>query len=310
MSKTTTTKRGIFRNKKRYRALILFFVLTGLTIAWFNIDLILRAEHSLLNGTLTMEKFRLDLASYDISQIVPPIPSDAKKNPKDGMIQVYVPEGEFTMGIGSTGNSPSHLVYLDAFWMDRIEVTNSMYLKCMRAGICSKPASENITYDTWAYRNHPAVYITWFQASEYCQWAGRRLPTEAEWEKAARGTDKRSYPWGFDQPTARLANFEDTMIHEAVPSNRYPLGASPYGVLNMSGNAREWVADWFDPHYYYSSPFTNPKGPDTGNQKSLRSGSYNEDLREIAVYRRYSHEPQSAGLSRGFRCAQSSSLGD
>jgi len=94
------------------------------------------------------------------------------------------------------------------------------------------------------------------------------------------------------------------MIHEAVPSYRYPLGASPYGALNMAGNVREWIADWFDKDYYSHSPYANPTGPETGTKRSLRSGSYNENRNEIAVYVRYSHEPNSAGLNRGFRCAQ------
>jgi formylglycine-generating enzyme required for sulfatase activity len=239
---------------------------------------------------------------------MPPVtPIDKKTSAFDGMTQVYVPEGEFIMGAEheiKKPDSPKHLVHLDAFWMDKVEVTNAMYLKCLKANDCTAPASDNIHYDNWIYRDHPMVYITWDQANAYCLWAGRRLPTEAEWEKAARGTDGRRYAWGNDQPTPRLANFSETMIGESVSSFRYPLGASPYGVLNMSGNVREWVADWYDPNYYSSSPHDNPKGPETGMERSLRSASYNEDGREIAITNRLRHDPQSAGLSRGFRCAQ------
>ncbi len=295
----------ISKNNKVLRILILLSIVVGLGFASiFNLDIFIRAFRSYRNGTLTMEKFRLDLASYDLLQPVPAIPADAKTSPMDGMIQVHVPAGEFIMGKGAEGASPRHVIYLDAYWMDRVEVTNAMYKGCVVAKACALPAGDNIAYDQWAYRNHPITYITWFQAAEYCQWAGRRLPTEAEWEKAARGTDERLYSWGNTKPNARLANFDETMIHEAVSSFRYPLGASPYGVLNTSGNVREWVADWYDPNYYHVSPYANPKGPDTGTERSLRSGSYNEDKREVAVYRRYRHEPQSAGLSRGFRCAQ------
>ena len=268
----------------------------------------MRAIHSHQNGTLTMEKFRLDLASFDIGRRSPIVPVDVKTSPVDGMVQVFVPEGEFLMGIGEEhkfANSPQHRVYLDAFWMDQVEVTNAMYLKCIRAGGCSKPVTDNIYYDQWVYRNYPMIYVVWDQAQEYCQWAGRRLPTEAEWEKAARGVNGNDYPWGNDPPTARLANFEETLILEAVPSYRYPLGASPYGALNMAGNVREWVADWFDKDYYTYSPYANPTGPESGKKRSLRGGSYIENATEIAVFNRFSHDPVSAGLNRGFRCAQS-----
>jgi len=296
---------GFFKTKIFYIAMVLPGILVIGTVALFNFDVLLRAIHSYQNGTLTMEKVRLDLAAFDLGQPVPAIPADAIKSPKDGMLQVFVPAGEFIMGKGKGGSSPQHVVYLDAYWMDRVEVTNSMYKLCVSAEGCSLPANDNTVYFQWSYRDHPVTYITWFQADEYCQWAGRRLPAEAEWEKAARGTDERKYPWGNVRPNARLANFDETLIHESLPAFRYPLGASPYGVLNMSGNVREWIADWYDPNYYYVSPYANPKGPDTGTERSLRSASYNEDYREIAVYRRYRHEPQSAGLSRGFRCAQS-----
>jgi len=274
-----------------------------------NLDFLIRAMHSYQNGTLTLQKLRFDIGSYDIGHKPTQVPIKSKTSPQDGMIQMFVPAGEFTMGAGadktSETNTPRHIVYLDAYWMDRVEVTNSMYLKCMQAGGCTPPVSHNLNYNKWAYRNHPIVYITWYQANTYCQWADRRLPTEAEWEKAARGTDWRPYPWGFDNPNPRLANYADTMIHESVSSFRYPLGASPYGVLNMSGNVREWIADWFDPNYYEVSPYANPTGPETGKEKSLRSGSYNEGPRGVTIEKRYRHEPQSAGLSRGFRCAQS-----
>lgn len=293
------------KNKRIPGILILMGIVMGFCYAAiFNLDIFIRAFHSYQTGSLSMEKFRLDLASYDLFQPVPALPADAKTSPVDGMLQVYVPAGKFMMGDGTKGLTRSHKVYLDAYWMDRFEVTNAMYKICVNANGCTVPADDNLVYDQWAYRNHPVTYITWFQANEYCQWTGRRLPTEAEWEKAARGTDGRSYPWGNTPPNARLANFDGTMIHEALPVFRYMLGASPYGVLNMSGNVREWVADWYDPNYYRVSPSVNPKGPDTGTERSLRSGSYNEDYREIAVYRRYRHEPHSPGLSRGFRCAQ------
>lgn len=296
-----------FTFKKTYRAVafIILLFITSLTV--LNLDVFVRFIHSLQNGTLTEEKIRLDIASFNIGKTPPVTPIDKKKSATDGMVQVYVREGEFIMGEDhklKKPDSPKHVVYLDAFWMDSVEVTNSMYLKCLRAHGCTIPVSDNITYRNWIYRDHPIVYVTWEQANTYCKWAGRRLPTEAEWEKAARGTDGRMYPWGNKQPNPRQANFSGSMIQESVSAFRYPLGASPFGVLNMSGNVREWVADWFDADYYSNSPYANPQGPETGEERVLRSTSYNEDGREIVVTSRLRHEPESAGLSRGFRCAQ------
>ena len=287
------------------------FIAISVIVIW-NLDVALRAFHSYQNGTLTMEKLRLDIASFDIGKPSPVTPIKTKISMTDGMTQAYVPEGEFIMGFGENqqGSWPQHVVFLDSYWFDRVEVTNSMYAECVKASVCSAPSDDSPYYGIWAYRNYPVTYVTWYQAEDYCHWANRRLPTEAEWEKAARGTDGRIYPWGNDPPNPRLANFDMTMIHESVPSYRYPLGASIYGVLNMSGNVREWIADWYDPHYYIVSPYANPKGPATGTERSLRSASYNEDQREIAVYRRYRHEPQSPGLSRGFRCAQDAGPGN
>ncbi|MBM3181059.1 MAG: formylglycine-generating enzyme family protein [Chloroflexi bacterium] len=297
----------LFKNRKLGFILILSILISMAGFSIWNLDILLRFYHSYQNGTLNMEKFRLDIASYNIGRRSPVTPIYEKRSAKDGMMQVYVPEGEFLMGKGDAyknADSPQHAVFLDAFWIDKVEVSNAMYIKCMQAGFCTELVSDNIYYQNWVYRDHPITYVTWVQANEYCQWAGRRLPTEAEWEKAARGTDGRMYPWGDEAPNPRLANFSGSLIHEAVSVYRYPLGASPYGALNMSGNAREWVADWYDLKYYLSSPRRNPAGPEMGLEKSMRSGSYNEDGREIAVTHRYRHEPQSAGLSRGFRCAQ------
>lgn len=297
----------LLKNRKSGFILILSMLISMAGLSIWNLDVLLRFHHSYQNGTLTMEQVRLDLAAFNFGRKSPITPLDVKTSEMDDMVQVFVPEGEFLMGKGEVyknADSPQHTVFLDAFWIDKVEVSNAMYIKCMRAGFCTGLVSDNIYYQNWVYRDHPITYVTWVQANEYCQWAGRRLPTEAEWEKAARGTDGRMYPWGDDAPNPRLANFSGSMIHEAVSVYRYPLGASPYGALNMSGNVREWVIDWYDPKYYLSSPRTNPRGPEVGLENSMRSGSYNEDGREIAVTSRYQHEPQSAGLSRGFRCAQ------
>ncbi len=284
----------------------ILFLIVSFTGIW-NLDVVFRLSQKYQGGSLSEEKISFDIASFDLGLPTKVNTIIARRNPRDGMMQVFVPASGFLMGESDHPKSnhyPQHKVYLDAYWIDQIAVTNRMYAACMQAGGCTQPAiAFNPYYGKWAYRDYPATYVTWWQAQAYCQWAGRRLPTEAEFEKAGRGTDGRTYPWGDRIPDARLANFGG-LIGEAVPSYRYPSGASPYGALNMSGNVREWVWDWFDPNYYEQSPYANPKGPDTGAERSLRGGSYNEDAREIAIYRRYNHDPLSPGLSRGFRCAE------
>jgi formylglycine-generating enzyme required for sulfatase activity len=297
----------LLQNKKFYVTIsLLFFALIAIP-SILNLDVLIRFYNAYEDDALTVERIRLDIASFNIGRKSPVMPIAVKTSPLDGMTQVFVPAGEFLMGRGNAEgsvHSPQHSVHLDAFWIDKYEVSNAMYLKCLKDGVCAELVSDNLLYKNWVYRNHPVTYVVWEQAQVYCQWADRRLPTEAEWEKAARGTDGRLYPWGNEPPNPRLANFNESMIHEAVSIYRYPLGASPYGALNMSGNAREWVADWYDPEYYLVSPYDNPQGPQSGEERSLRSGSYNEDWREVSIIRRYRHQPQSAGLSRGFRCAQ------
>ena len=188
------------------------------------------------------------------------------------MTLVFVPAGEFLMGlegeayyqlwneildicphckITQDDETPQHPVYLDAFWIDQTEVTNTMYAACAAAGACEVPQPAEYEtelpetyYDRPGYEDFPMVNVNWFHAQAYCEWAGRRLPTEAEWEKAARGTDGRTYPWGNELDCLR-ANFQDCAINSLTRTGRYPKGASPYGALDMAGNAREWVADWY-----------------------------------------------------------------
>jgi eukaryotic-like serine/threonine-protein kinase len=286
-------------------------VTSSAIFAWFlvwNLDIGLRIWQAGQDGKLTTELLRYELASFDIGRPSPIVPVDTKTSKIDGMPQVYVPEGTFMMGSNKNPDAkeyPEHDVYLDSYWMDKVEVTNAMYLKCLQAKSCTSPVSDNIYYNKWVYRDYPIVYVTWGQSNTYCQWAGRRLPTEAEWEKAARGTDSRIYTWGNERANPRLANFDESLIGKSLPAYRYPLGASPYGILNMSGNVREWVADWFDNKYYEISPKVNPKGPETGTERSLRGGAYDANLDNITTFHRFRHEPDSAGLSRGFRCAES-----
>ena len=289
----------------KHRSIILFSILllAGLIlIALYKIP-------SPMSNTLHVQirKTYAEAASYDWGAKVPVTPIQSRVSVVDGMVQVFVPAGKFPMGTADKTvmkNRPVHQVNLSAFWIDQTEVTNAMYAKCVAAKKCPPPFGGQFDpyYGKSKYDNFPVVYTSWESANKYCHWAGRRLPAEAEWEKAARGTDGRLYPWGNNPPTLRLANF-DNVIGGPVPVDRYPLGASPYGALNMAGNVREWVADWFNEFYYIVSPSDDPPGPPSGGAKSLRGGSYLDDANEIRVFNRFSHPPASPGINRGFRCA-------
>jgi eukaryotic-like serine/threonine-protein kinase len=221
---------------------------------------------------------------------------------KDGMTLVYVPAGEFLMGStganmqASSGEKPQHKVTLDAYWIDRTEVMADQYAKCVAAGKCTKPRCTGT-----GEGDHPVVCVTWQDAANYCAWARRRLPTEAEWEKAARGPDGRKYPWGNKSPDCARANYYGCKgVTAAVGS--YSAGASPYGALDMAGNVWEWVNDWYS-SYFGSSSVSNPQGPATGTDRVLRGGgwSFQEDSLRSA-YRR-SERPASQHDTLGFRCA-------
>ena len=199
----------------------------------------------------------------------------------DGMTQVCVPDGELLMGSDKSVDSqahddelPQHSVYLDAYWIDQTEVTNAMYEQCVSAGECTPPAknssyTRDFYYGNSQFDDYPVIYVDWNQAKAYCQWAGRRLPTEAEWEKAARGTDGRIYPWGNTNPDRSLLNYNGN-IDDTAEVGDYPAGQSPYGALDMAGNVWEWVADWYGETYYQNSPDRNPQGPQTGEFGVLR----------------------------------------
>lgn len=237
---------------------------------------------------------------------------------QDGMALVLVPSGEFVMGYNFVVHPvftdridaiPEHKVYLDSFYIDKTEVTNGMYALCVRAGRCTPPSitsSNRYTnyYGSSQYNNYPVIYIRWNDANVYCQWAGRRLPTEAEWEKAARGTDGRAYPWGNAFPTSILLNFNFN-IGDTTPVDDYSIGASPYGVLNMAGNVWEWVADWYNENYYASSPSRNPQGPSSGQVRSIRGGGYgNTVTAEVRTTYRGGVNPNNGNPATGFRCAK------
>ena len=262
--------------------------------------------------------------------------------PTDGMVQVYVPAGEFTMGSedGDYDEKPVHTVYLDAYWLDQTEVSNAQFAQFVAATGHQTTAEQEgggytYTTDGWNYTpganwqrpqgpgsnlngldNHPVVLVSWPDATAYCEWAGRRLPTEAEWEKAARGTDERVYPWGntFDGnrlnycdancpfDTWKDGNVDDGYQFTA-PVGSYPSGASPYGALDMAGNVWEWVADWYDERYYARSPARNPTGPTSGDFMVLRGGSWRDNRYNLRCATRGGNAPDVRFHDFGFRCA-------
>lgn len=179
---------------------------------------------------------------------------------------------------------PIHTVYLDGYWIKETEVTNAEYLRCVQAGKCKDLSSTDNPYlHDPAYADHPVVEIKWEQAAAYAAAIGGRLPTEAEWEKAARGTSALIYPWGNSPPDNQHANFSGTGTQ---PVGSYPTGASPYGVLDMAGNVKEWVADWYALNYYKDSPLRNPTGPAEGHERVLRGGFYGSNAASIRSARR------------------------
>ncbi len=207
--------------------------------------------------------------------------------------RVFVPAGNFSMGSSTSDypdEKPMHTVYLSAYWINRTAVTVNAYAACVAAGGCTVPNGSypggflQCNWGAPGRGNHPINCVDWSKSKAYCAWAGMRLPTEAEWEKAARGTDARTYPWGEETPTCEYAVFNDVYPDEPVgcgtgtmwPVGSKPAGASPYGALDMAGNVTQWVSDWYKENYYANSPPVDPVGPKSGTFKVTRGGAYYE----------------------------------
>ncbi len=219
-----------------------------------------------------------------------------------------VPAGEFIMGssMGEADEQPVHWVYVGTFFMDTYQVSVSQYARFLDATSQEAPPDWSIMNRS-QHQKRPVANVDWADAQAYCTWAGKRLPTEAEWEKAARGTDGRTYPWGNEHPTKFFANVsrDNWNNHGALtPVGTFQEGKSPYGIYDMAGNVWEWVNDWYDPDYYKTSPSKNPTGPSTGESKVIRGGSWGSGPDALRAANREIHSPSIRGLGTGFRCAK------
>ena len=278
------------------------------------------------------------VTGYQISAHAAPSPED----------MVLITAGEFTMGTsadsgGLPDEQPLRLVYLSAFWIDRHETTNALYEQYVRTTGYQAPANASPALTLWEHNlplpgieQHPVVNVSWLDALAFCRWAGKRLPTEAEWEKAARGPDARTYPWGnewnLDKANSasfwakRTVEFANSTEWEAfwikgagaaiskekgikgeiltLPVGSFLSGASPYGALDMAGNAAEWVQDWYNPTYYRNASVSDPQGPERGAIKAMRGGSWLKPAISLRTTDRDWGTMDSRPSGTGFRCAR------
>jgi len=267
-----------------------------------------------------------------------------RQNSIDEAVAVYVPAGTFVMGSDDDEDlvypaGPKHTVAVDAFWIYQHEVTNAQFRKFVAE--TGYTTSREEAGKSWVFQDgdwgwvsganwaapqgpgsdldglddHPAVHVSWFDAAVYCAWAGGRLPTEAEWEKAARGEDGRTYPWGENAPSGKRVNFCDLNCESiganlaaddgyalTAPVGIYPDGASPFGVFNMAGNVYEWVGDWYEYDYYETSPDVNPTGPERGDRRVVRGGCWAGQPKILTAWFRKAEFPDFSSDTYGFRC--------
>ena len=240
---------------------------------------------------------------------------------EDGASMALIPEGSFAMGVpkaardGGFDERPNHDVILDNFYMDIYETTNGLYLKFVtETGHRVPQHPRDPTKGLWqgnmmpeSVTNLPVINVDWFDAEAYCHWAGKRLPTEAEWEKAAKGNNDWRFAWGDIEPTTEHANFnriswrgEETLTQVGIKEK----GKSPYGIYDVAGNVWEWVSDWYLVDYYAQSPTHNPQGPETGKYKAIRSSGWQGETPQMRVFTRIKSLPTDRNHSTGFRCAQ------
>lgn len=226
--------------------------------------------------------------------------------------QVFVPAGSFMMGSedGIDDERPVHEVTLDAFWIDRTEVTNAQFSACVADGVCQPPPeissyTREDYYSNSEFSDYPVIHVSWFDAGDFCDWANGSLPSEAEWEFAARGPENLTYPWGEAQPTCSLLNYGFCIGDTSEVGALYD-GRSWVDALDLAGNVWEWVEDWYSESYYEFSPIGNPTGPENGDYRVMRGASwgYNDPFWIRSSYRNILNYPHFRGFGVGFRCAQ------
>ena len=225
---------------------------------------------------------------------------------------VEIPAGEFAMGLDGMqaleDERPQHRVWLPTFYIDLHEATTTQYASFLSTTNRAAPWQWD-TVDPTLHSDRPVIGVDWSDADAYCRWRGKRLPTEAEWEKSARGTGGRLYPWGNQPPSKDLANFalgaRFSYSQVLMPALSHEHGKSPYGLYHMAGNVWEWVQDWYAVNYYEVSPEQNPQGPEQGQFKVLRGGSWSDLPKYLLTYGRFKLLPETRNSYTGFRCAKS-----
>ncbi len=227
----------------------------------------------------------------------------------DDLPMVLIPDGFFQMGsdMGDPDEVPEHPVFISSFYIDQYEVTNAAYTRFLKAVDYSKPFVSVFDDDPAKLMNPEqiAVGMNWDGAAAYCLWAGKRLPTEAEWEKAARGETARTWPWGdeFDVRNANIKGEQDGYQYTGLPG-QFESGRSPYGIYDMAGNGAEWVADWYDEKAYGAAPIQNPTGPENGKHRVVRGGSWAETAVNVRTTKRFSVRQGRTDSIIGFRCVK------
>ncbi|MBI5508543.1 MAG: SUMF1/EgtB/PvdO family nonheme iron enzyme [Deltaproteobacteria bacterium] len=267
-------------------------------------------------GLVVVAAALVGVACDEILLPVTPVPrpgADAGAGDSDPDPQmVEIAAGTFMMGCNATldsaceaDESPYHEVSLPAFGIDKTEVTESAYQLCVAAGACTAPPSPaaECRWDPQVFADFPVVCVEHAQAAAYCRYVGKRLPTEAEWERAARGADGRVYPWGNTPPDCALALSSECGT-TSVAVGSFAAGATPTGISDLAGNVAEWVSDWYDGTYYQSAAHDDPPGPTTGIGRAIRGGGFFFDRTKLRVSNRGAQAPAEERFSIGFRCAQ------